>query len=298
MKHIHRSAILCLTAVMLCLISTCVYAQSNLVLNGAFEVYDSCPYAYDQIRYTHYWDAIDTNYGVWGDSAFRAICTGRYMDTFPEYSRICGRGGPVQAMGFQYPHSGTGMATVAFFMDRYYYSSTLLAFEGQNYLQGRLATTLVAGRQYCVSFYVSRTSWGQYAIDKIGAYLDDGTIDTTTHPAIAQTHCTPQVVDTLIRYDTLGWEKIQGSFTANGTEKFITIGMFFDSSHFRHISSRTGARGDTLRCLYAYYFVDDVSVLPADARAYAGRDTIIMRPGDTARLGVASGGDGVPAYWY
>ncbi|NCX95772.1 MAG: hypothetical protein EBX41_05055 [Chitinophagia bacterium] len=99
--------------------------------------------------------------------------------------------------------------------------------------------------------------------------MDDGSIDTATHPAIAQTHCTPQVVDNVVRWDTLNWEKIQGSFTANGTEKFITIGLFFDSSHFMRmgINTRTGDTVVGRGALYAYYFVDDVSVLPADARA-------------------------------
>ncbi|NCX96391.1 MAG: T9SS C-terminal target domain-containing protein, partial [Chitinophagia bacterium] len=86
------------------------------------------------------------------------------------------------------------------------------------------------------------------------------------------------------------WVKIQGSFIARGHEKFITIGVFADTGNVIHISPSGGG-------YYGLYVVDDVSVLPADARADAGRDTTIRHPGDTARIGVP-GSDGIPAYWY
>ncbi|NCX95773.1 MAG: hypothetical protein EBX41_05060 [Chitinophagia bacterium] len=162
MKHIHRSAILCLTAVFCCAYLSC-FAQSNIVLNGAFEIHTGCPTIWDHVRDATYWDDLDTNYGAWGDSAFFAIGRDRNMEPFPEYCHFCGLsrsggGAPVQAKGFQYPRSGAGMIGMVFFHDRYYYSSTINSAEWQNHLQGRLSNTLTAGRRYCVTFYVSRDS--------------------------------------------------------------------------------------------------------------------------------------------
>ena len=173
----------------------------------------------------------------------------------------------------------------AIFYDKTYYGAEL-----QNYLQGRLVHTLVAGEHYCVTFYVVKGMWAHYSINKIAAYLDDGSIDTTSHPAAPQTAYTPQVIEMGVISDTLNWVKIQGSFIARGHEKFITIGVFADTGNVIHISPSGGG-------YYGLYVVDDVSVLPADARADAGRDTTIRHPGDTARIGVP-GSDGIPAYWY
>ena len=159
-----------------------------------------------------------------------------------------------------------------------------------NYAQGRLIQHLVAGTSYCVTFYVVNEEGSRYAINKIGAYLDDGTIDTTHTPAKVQSQYTAQVFDTTVISDTLNWIKIQGSFIANGTEKFITIGMFFDSSNMRYVDLGTGG-------ILSLYLIDDVSVIASDAVANAGRDTLIQ-PGDTAMLGPAVNGDGMPCYWY
>jgi len=157
-------------------------------------------------------------------------------------------------------------------------------------LQGRLYTPLVAGQSYCVTFYVVRMAAMAYANNNIGAYLDNGSIDTASVCHNYQTEYTPQILDTSIITDTLNWTKIQGSFIANGTERVITIGNFFDTAHTEHIRF---ASGDT----HGMYLVDDVSVIASNATAYAGRDTTITL-GDTAWLGVDINGAGMPCYWY
>ena len=129
-----------------------------------------------------------------------------------------------------------------------------------------------------------------YANNNIGAYLDDGSIDTASVCHNYQTEYTPQILDTSIITDTLNWTKIQGSFIANGTERFITIGNFFDTGLTAHVRYSSG---DT----HGTYIVDDVSVIASNATAYAGRDTTITL-GDTAWLGVDSNGAGMPCYWY
>ena len=159
----------------------------------------------------------------------------------------------------------------------------------RDYLMGRLYTPLTAGQSYCVTFYVVKSNNAGYAINHIGAYLDDGSIDTTSHCGWPQTQCTPQVMDTAIIEDTLGWTKIQGSFIANGTERYITIGNFSDAAHTSTIR-KTIERG-------SYYEVDDISVIASNSTAFAGTDVSIAA-GDSTYIGVDSSGDGMPCYWY
>ena len=69
----------------------------------------------------------------------------------------------------------------------------------------------------------------------------------------------------------------------------MTIGNFFDTAHTAHI--RVGG-------LYnGIYLIDDVSVIASNAVADAGPDVSLVI-GDTASIGVAINGDGMPCYWY
>ncbi len=261
------------------------HAQINLLRNGSFEQHDSCPNNFDQIRWAKYWDAIDTNY-VWGDSACLSLA-----DQYSEYVNVCGTGFgavPINIGFHRYPRTGNGMVQSAMFFDHGY---TVPGFGFVNYFQGRMINHLVAGQSYCVTFFVVQEAASQYSINKIGAYLDDGTIDTTSTPAVEQTQYTPQILETSVISDTTNWTKIQGSFIANGTEKFITIGVFFDTAHVTHINNMTVASN------IGYYLTDDVSVIASNAVAFAGNDTTIMH-GDTATLGPEINGDGMPCWWY
>jgi len=161
----------------------------------------------------------------------------------------------------------------------------------RDYLQGRLKNTLIAGTQYCITFYTVLEQNSGYANNNIGAYLDDGTIDTTGNCGLPQSTHVPQVNETSIITDTLNWTKIQGVFTANGTEKFITIGNFFNADHtdtIRHVNPLGEYIG-------SYYLVDDVSVIPLDAVANAGPDVTTV-VGDSVWIGTNDGY--VPCRWY
>jgi hypothetical protein len=130
-----------------------------------------------------------------------------------------------------------------------------------------------------------------YGINHIGAYLDNGIIDTTHDPGGIQNTHVPQIVENTIINDTLHWFKVEGSFTANGNEKFITIGNFFDKAHTSYDTSIT--YWQTSFSGFSWYLVDDVSVIESDAKAYAGHDTIVA-VGDSVFLGEIA----VPYVWY
>ena len=259
-----------------------VKAQLNFVLNGSFEQHINCPYEADQIKYAHYWNSIDTSWSP-GDIILPSHC-----GCYPEYINICGTGictAPNGSGFYQNPRSGNGMA-----QSEVYYDYGIAGLDEYNYLQGKLSNHLTIGQSYCVTFFVNKENYTSYSINKIGAYLDDGTIDTCHNCDVPQTQYTPQILDTTIVSDTFGWVKIQGSFIAIGTEKFITIGDFFDTGNVNKIAySGVGYTG--------LYLFDDVSVIASDAVAYGGADTAI-RPSDTAHIGAIMNGDGMPCWWY
>ncbi|MBL7712844.1 MAG: hypothetical protein JNL13_10280 [Chitinophagaceae bacterium] len=80
--------------------------------------------------------------------------------------------------------------------------------------------------------------------------------------------------------DTLHWTKIEGSFVAKGTGKYITIGNFFPNDSVTTIAT------DYRKFLpqYSYYLIDDVSVIPIDLNADAGKDSH-AEPGKPVPIG-------------
>ncbi|HYD22628.1 MAG TPA: T9SS type A sorting domain-containing protein [Flavipsychrobacter sp.] len=133
-----------------------------------------------------------------------------------------------------------------------------------------------------MTFYVSRTAKSRYAIDRIGAYFDDGSIDTTTTPGLPQTQYSPQVENMLgLLIDTLNWVKIEGAFIADGTEKFITIGNFYNKANTNYLEVPSY---DNPSSHYTWYFIDDVSVINSNLPAYAGPD-VWMVQGDSVFIG-------------
>jgi len=250
-----------------------VTAQVNYVLNPSLELHDSCPTDIDQIRYALFWNALDStldvNYGR------------------PEYCNVCDTYSsspiqlPINYFFNHYPRTGSGMAQVGM------YTNIMMYYDGRDYLQGRLYKPLTSGKSYCVSFYVCLEKISKYAINHIGAYFDNASIDTTVNPGTVQTEYIPQILENSVITDSVNWIKIDGSFTANGTERFITIGNFLDTPNTTHIQLNNNFNPVT------YYLLDDISVIESNHVAFAGNDTTIQL-GDSIFLGEIA----VPYVWY
>jgi len=276
--------------IILFLICACIppmagQAQINLVKNASMEQHTACPWEYDQISLANYWSSLD--------SVYQPDSVNYYGECAPEYCNACATWSnievPAGAWYYQYPRTGSGMAQVQMFFDS---SITLSSSDYRDYLQGRLYRNLIAGQSYCVTYYVNLEEASGYATNNIDAYLDDGIIDTFGYACgKPHTEINPQIIDTAIIYDTMNWVKIQGSFIANGTERFITIGNFHDKAHTIY-TPVTYSSGHV-----TWYLIDDVSVIASSATAYAGPDVTIA-PGDSAWIGVDSNGEGMPCYWY
>jgi hypothetical protein len=265
--------------------------MGNLVKNGGLEQYWRCPRKVDEIKFTYYWTPIDTvNYPYYYDTFGSPLCT-------PEYCNRCAslsEASVPQAFRYNHDtHGGDGMAQVVM-----YTSDTTYNYE-RDYLQGQLITAIDAGRRYCVTFFAVLEHGSAFANNNIGAYLDDGTIDSSGLYTCGKPHpyITPQVFETAVISDTLSWTMIQGEFIANGSERYITIGNFFRAAATTAIPTHSWRAAQLSNGVASFYLIDDVSVIASDAVAYAGHDTAILT-GDTATIGVTTNGDGMPCWWY
>jgi hypothetical protein len=113
-------------------------------------------------------------------------------------------------------------------------------------------------------------------------------VDTTSNLNFNVNYAIPQVLnfDNPIIGDTLNWSKVSAIITAQGGEKYITLGNFSDDAHTNKkiinstVNSGTG------------YYLDDISVIPLDSynlNADAGKDTTITI-GDSIFIGTYTNG--------
>ena len=259
-------------------------AQVNLVVDPSMENYLRCPTVTSENEGCYTWHALDSINNT--PNALKS-CT-------PVYLNICstspGNALPAnygQGYSFMYPRTGNGMYGVVFYCDPIDCNPVY----NRDYLRGRLRTALISGQEYCGKYYVSLYKSMKFAVDRLGAYLDNGALD-------ANNECLPIIVTptfenpalNIIR-DTVGWQKIQGTFTANGTETYITIGNFYT-----HGQTRVGISKPSSTYEEAYYYVDDVSVIPIEIKAFAGNDATICL-GDSIVLGRPQE-VGIECEWY
>lgn len=217
--------------------------QTNLVYNGDFEIYDTCP------------TTISTpgNYQI-------EHCLGWYAPTYAtsDYYNKCASwpvGIPVNTFGFQSPYSGNAYTGVLI------QNCTQVGCDGWwvEYVQSKLITPLTAGIEYNFSFNTVGSDHGwEYSFWKLGAYFSNTKIANTT--AKPFTNVVPQILNTPNNYltDTLNWTEIKGSFVAKGGEEFVTIGYFPDTLNID--SLRLNLMVDATSNFINYYYIDDVKL--------------------------------------
>jgi gliding motility-associated-like protein len=227
------------------------HAQVNYVPNPSFEETDTCgfiPYIGDN---TSYWGNFITGQG-WASMLTYCISS------------------PTSLPTNQSPKTGKSMALL-----RYISPSTSSGW--RSYTQAPLIKKLIKDKSYCITQNLLFLNGCQYATNQLGVYLDNGVITSSAvgTPAVA----VPQLQSPIFIKDTVNWTKVQGTFTANGDEAYISLGNFSPEASL------------TYSLVYPFnkytdggYLVDDISVIEADLPAYAGRDTILCT-GDSVFIG-------------
>lgn len=237
------------------------FSQVNYVGNPSFEVFHSGCTTPNFVSKLKYWGSLDSS---------KAFSAGPVYHTC--YSNVP-YGGPGL---YQLPRTGNSNIRL-----QNYCTSPCSYTISRGYPKNRLLNTLVGGTTYCVKMWVNLENASPYAIDALQIYFGDITLDTIKYCNTPLTYLTPQITNTLgIISDTLNWIKVENTFVANGTEKYLVIGNFKTDALTASSSSTTGMSGG----VWSEYMIDDVSVIDFNLPAYAGPDKNIFL-GDSAFIG-------------
>jgi len=215
-------------------------AQTNLVYNGDFEMYDTCPVIVSQP----------------GDPQLET-CLGWKSPTeaTSDYYNVCATsivGVPANGFGYQYPYSGNAYCGIFIEYVAPPYSTYGYWFE---YLQGGITNPLKSGYEYEFSCRVVMCDLGvDYALSKFGAAFTSNAISKTDGKPFSGV--TPQILNSAANYltDTLDWMEIKGKFIAQGGEQYITLGFFSDTMNLDTL--KMPALAFDPNHFITYYFVD------------------------------------------
>ena len=239
----------------------------NLVPNGSFETYVSCPTSFSQIYQAAPWDTPNT-----GTSDYLNACA---PVVFPSVNV------PQNEQGYQAALTGVGYAGII---------PLSAAANYREYVQAPLTSPLVASASYLVKFYVSLADSSMLAIDRLGAYLSVGPVGPV--PNYAALPVTPQVESPANVYltNSTGWTLVSGVVVASGGEDHIVIGSFHDDASTSTVPGPGSWPGG------AYYYIDDVSVelaLPTEQACCLSDNGCSMQfPGECTLLGGTPAGPG------
>ena len=136
----------------------------------------------------------------------------------------------------------------------------------RTYMQVHLSENLEANQMYCVSFDISLSDLSKYAVNGIGAYFSDR---KETQPNTGIVARDPQVkhrTDKVMQL-TEGWETVCGTILGTGTEEYMTIGCFNGSRDLEEVKMKKPSGMAGVQQMQAYYFIDNVSVVPVEAKS-------------------------------
>lgn len=230
----------------------------NLVSNNGFEILSFCPSGPSMPNAASGWSMLV------GTSDCFHTCAAPTSAVQP----------PSTGIGFQHPRTGDGMGgfvTIVTFLPAY-----------REYLMTPLSSPLVSGQQYELTVFVNLSEFGSLACSNIEFHFSNGPVPISTNP----TSIVPQIVNPATNFisDSTAWTAVTGQFIAAGGEDHLLIGNFKDdfststipNPHF-DVNAISGGP-------YAYYFIDDICLIPSGASTCG-----IILPEDGIALDVAPG---------
>lgn len=218
--------------------------DENLVPNGSFENGDI-----KRLKNYGQLEEITTDWFAYTDAPLDLFST----DVKSEKVMV-----PGNAYGYEDPSDGNRYAGF-----RAHTKSPKLA---RTYFQVRLAENLAKNQMYCVSFDISLSDLSKYAVNGIGAYFSDR---KETQPNLGIVARDPQVKHKFDKVMQLneGWETLCGTVLGTGTEEYMTIGGFNGTKDLEEEKVKKPKSVMGVQQLQAYYYLDNVSVVPVDAKS-------------------------------
>ncbi len=220
------------------ILNSLLTSAQNLVVNGDFELYDSCPSNYSdpfdiQINRCTNWTA-----PTYGTSDYFNSCA-------PNISVST----PYNGLGYQPCLSGNAYCG-------------LIPMTIQNninlwseYIQGEVMP-LEKDKIYKLSINVNLSNYSIYSFEELGVWLSDYAFTDYSTPkpinSISPQFLTPKGY---FINDTINWMHFEWYFIANGTENHIIIGKFNDTS----VNDLMTFNGNGT--IESYIFLDDISIV-------------------------------------
>lgn len=176
----------------------------------------------------------------------------------PDFFHFCfddPKGVPVNTPGVQTPLLGRG------YIGLYSYATSQQIRE---YMTTPLIEPLVAGVDYHLSFWVSRSDSCWYATKNLAAFVSESVPEANLGALLSIEEQVKYEGDTFL-VSSSGWSRIAGSFTANGGEQYLTIGNFDDDVNTDTLFIPGGGAfrpGQPFYWSCGYYYVDGVTLVP------------------------------------
>lgn len=221
------------------LISQGLHAQ-NLVPNGGFEDYSTCPGSYSrnpaEFRVDH-WRSL-----TWGS---------------PDYFNACSEGEaavPYNWAGVSDAYEGNGYAGLYTYM---------VIKDYREYLHTRLTEPLIKDSVYHIEFRYKLSSYSKYCTDRIGLLISDTLPTLRNDRPLRIAPSVTFVKDSALTPETGSWELAAAEYKAKGNERFLTIGNFSDNAETGLYYIRFRPTQEEMLAESAYYYIDGVKVVPA-----------------------------------
>ena len=237
-------------------IANAQFSPHNLVPNPSFETYNNCPTGstlYDvQNNKPDYWYKPDRRNAIYYNA-----CANGFNSNYTGVPINAGTHG----YNFQYARTGNG------YVGMYYRGSSDI----RNYIQVELLDSLQQGKCYYAEYYVNLVNTSVSACNNQAMLFTNNPVYVDTLNGFYVLSANPQIQNTHIISDTLNWVKVSGVFTAQGGEKFLTLGNFKNNT--QTATQQINPTGSP-----PFYYIEDVSVLPLDSitlKADAGIDKTI-----------------------
>ncbi|TNF48298.1 MAG: gliding motility-associated C-terminal domain-containing protein [Bacteroidetes bacterium] len=226
--------------------------QPNLIYNGDFELYSSCPTtpSYPTQPVKEIEKCLGWSAPTYGTSDYLNECSpslvGIPQNTFGEQNAASGEG--YAGLYFSNYTGGTGS-------DGY---SGIMWWE---YVQGKIVEPLQKDNYYLYSMKISLAEYSDLMINEIGVYFSENVI---SEPNTSSLKLSPQIIFQKPTFfnDTIEWVTLEGVYIASGNENNLVIGNF-----------KNNEETDTLRRysnfpdpepFVCYMFLDDVSLTKTD----------------------------------
>ena len=137
----------------------------------------------------------------------------------------------------------------------------------RTYIQAQLSKSLTSGVDYCVKFNLSLSDLSKYAIDKIGIHVSSDAVSLDRKGDIIFTERSGEFSSVItglggkVYSKRYNWETVCGIYHAEGKEKFITIGNFYNGKDTKAEKLKKLPEFSVVQFPEAYYYIDNVEVL-------------------------------------